>query len=103
MPGMLVRAPTSARYLSGRNPSRSHEDAANQPHLGIHARSGWFDTTKGCRCSGLPDMGRSRVTWCGQRVESDVRGVVLGDDVAVAGESGADRGVGRVVGAGIVG
>ena len=41
------------------------------------------------------------VSWRGQRVESDVQGagVVVGDDVAGAGQGGADQGVGFVVAA----
>ena len=46
---------------------------------------------------------RGGVTRRGQRVEPDVQGVVVGDDVAGAGESGADQGVGLVVGAGVAG
>ena len=43
------------------------------------------------------------VSWRGERVEPDVQGVVVGDDVAGAGECGADQGVGFVVGAGVAG
>src|SRR6478752_2489191 len=43
------------------------------------------------------------VPWCGQRVEADVQGVAVGDDVAGAGQGGADQGVGFVVGAGVAG
>jgi hypothetical protein len=42
------------------------------------------------------------VAWCGQRVEPDVQGVVVGDDAAGAGHSGANEGVG-LVGAGMAG
>ena len=38
-----------------------------------------------------------------ERVEPDVQGVVVGDDVAGAGEGGADQGVGFVGGAGVAG
>ena len=40
------------------------------------------------------------VAWRGQRVEADVQGVVVGDDVAGAGQGGADKGVGFAVGCG---
>ena len=40
--------------------------------------------------------------WRGERVEPDVQGVAVGDDVAGAGECGADQGVGFVVGARLV-
>ena len=43
------------------------------------------------------------VPWCGQRVEPDVQGVVVGDDVAGSGQCGADQGVGFVGGAGVAG
>ena len=43
------------------------------------------------------------VAWRVKRVEPDVQGVVVGDDVAGAGEGGADQGVGFVVGAGVAG
>ena len=44
------------------------------------------------------------VSWRGQRVEADVQGVgAVGDDVAGAGQRGADQGVGFVVGAGVAG
>ena len=43
------------------------------------------------------------VAWRGQRVEADVQGVAVGDDVAGAGQGGADQGVGFVVGAGVAG
>jgi len=45
------------------------------------------------------------VPWCGQWVESDVQGVVggVGDDVAGAGQGGADQGVGFVGGAAVAG
>ena len=46
---------------------------------------------------------RGGVPWRGERVEPDVQGVVVGDDVAGAGESGADQGVGFVGGAGVAG
>ncbi len=48
---------------------------------------------------------RGGVAWCGQWVETDVQGVgvVVGDDVAGAGQRGADQGVGFVVGAGVAG
>ena len=43
------------------------------------------------------------MAWRGERVEPDVQGVVVGDDVAGAGEGGADQGVGFVVAAGVAG
>ena len=45
------------------------------------------------------------VSWRREWVESDVQGVGgrVGDDVAGAGECGADEGVGFVVGAGVAG
>ena len=46
---------------------------------------------------------RGGVPWRGQRVEADVQGVAVGDDVAGAGQGGADQGVGFVVGAGVAG
>ena len=46
---------------------------------------------------------RGGVSGRGQRVEPDVQGVVVGDDVAGSGEGGADQGVGFVGGAGVAG
>jgi len=44
---------------------------------------------------GLAEFGDGGgVAWCGQRVDPDVQGVVVGDDVAGAGQSGANEGVG---------
>ena len=43
------------------------------------------------------------MAWRGERVEPDVQGVVVGDDVAGAREGGADQGVGFVVAAGVAG
>ena len=45
------------------------------------------------------------VSWRGERVEADAQGGGggVGDDVAGAGEGGADQGVGFVVGAGVAG
>ncbi len=48
---------------------------------------------------------RGGLAWCGQRVEPDVQGVGgwVGDDVAGAGQGGADQGVGLVSGAAVAG
>jgi hypothetical protein len=93
-----------------------HQDSRHGAGISVRSSVGFHAVAQGEVGAGVDGVGGVEgvaefgdgggVSWRRERVEPDVQGVGgggVGDDVAGAGQGGADEGVGFVVGAGVAG
>src|SRR5271166_1089765 len=107
-PASLMNAPPSPATISSDPQDSRHSD-------GMIAGSpvGFGAVMQGQAGAGVDGVGvveqsaefvdGGGVPWCGERVDADVQGVAVGDDVAGSGQGGADQGVRFIVAAGVAG
>ena len=89
--------------------SFQHQDSRHGALIGVRSWVGFHAVAQSECGAGVNGVGgvenlaefgdEGGVAWCGQRAEPNVQGVVAGDDVAGAAQSGADEGVDLLVGA----